>query len=168
MGIADIVGFAVCWVFAAAVLTWGVLSERRRNGCGRDRVPKSRRRGAGVGGFLRPRPRVWRRRVAGVQVPPPARVEQPRRPGPGSALPRPVPARVGSARWVVVESLAGSGPEVRAQGELLFAAALAARGVETSELRPGDRRVEVTYPDEGGEVTVFLLRSGVLTPAEPA
>lgn len=70
--------------------------------------------------------------------------------------------------WIVVESLPGSGPGVRAQGELLFAAALAARGLEPSELRPGDRKVEVSYPDEGGEITVFLLRSGVLTPAEPA
>ena len=68
----------------------------------------------------------------------------------------------------MVEIVPGSGPEVRAEGELLFAAALAARGLEASDLRPGDRRVEVTYPDEGVEVTVFLLRSGVLTSAEPA
>jgi hypothetical protein len=32
VGVAEIVGFAICWMFAAVVLTWGVLTERHRRG----------------------------------------------------------------------------------------------------------------------------------------
>ncbi len=160
MGTADIVGFAVCWVFAAAVLTWGVFSERHRGRRTSGATPVPARRGRRAGGRLRPAPRLWRRRVARVPVLSSAH----RDPSP----PGPLGTRPASPRWIVVQSLPGSGPEVRAEGELVFAAALAARGLEPSDLRPGDRKVEVTYHDEGGEVTVFLLRSGVLTPAEPA
>lgn len=151
MGAADIVGFAICWVFAAAVLTWGVLSERHRGGSPAGRRPPRRRPRAALR-WVQPRPRSWRRRVA-----PPAPSRQPR---PAGGHP--------ASGWVVVESLPGSGPDVRAQGDLLVTAALAARGLEPSDLGPGDQRVEVTSPADGEEITLFLLRAGVLTPAEPA
>jgi hypothetical protein len=149
VGAADIVGFAICWVFAAAVLTWGVLSERRRGARSIDRrrsTPSRPRR------VLGPHTRTWHRRVVITITPP-----EP-----------PVPVRPAESDWVVVESLPGSGPQVRAEGELLVAAALAARGLEPTDLTPSDRRVEVTSPTDGEEVTLFLLRAGVLTPAEPA
>lgn len=156
MGAADIVGFAICWVFAAAVLTWGVLSERHRGGSPGGRRPLRRRslprRSRSALRWARPRTRRWRRRVAAPAAP--------RQPRPAAGHP--------ASGWVVVESLPGSGPDVRAQGDLLVTAALAARGLEPSDLGPGDQRVEVTCPADGEEVTLFLLRAGVLTPAEPA
>lgn len=154
MGAADIVGFAICWVFAAAVLTWGVLSERHRGGSRGGRRPLRRRPRPALR-WVQPRARSGRRRVA-----PPAPPRQPRPTGGTGGHP--------ASGWVVVESLPGSGPDVRAQGDLLVTAALAARGLEPSDLGPGDQRVEVTYPADGEEVTLFLLRAGVLTPAEPA
>lgn len=151
MGAADIVGFAICWVFAAAVLTWGVLSERHRGGPpGRRRSHRRVERPAVR--WPRAGTRTWRRRIV---TPTPPR----------EAPPAGGPAGSG---WIVVESLPGSGPQVRAQGDLVVTAALAARGLEPSDLSPGDRRVEVTYPADGEEVTLFLLRAGALTPAEPA
>jgi hypothetical protein len=30
MGVAEVVGFAVCWVLVAALMLWGVLTEKRR------------------------------------------------------------------------------------------------------------------------------------------
>ncbi|HLH46490.1 MAG TPA: hypothetical protein VKV25_04960 [Acidimicrobiales bacterium] len=119
MGAGEVVGLVSCWLFVAAVLIWGVLTEGRRR-------------------------------------------------GPGSAPPvafrlrEPTPPVAGHDEWVVVERLAGSGPEVRREGELLAAAALAARG---RELRPDNHRVEVaTRP--GGAETWFLLRREELTPTE--
>ncbi|HET9076707.1 MAG TPA: hypothetical protein VFN68_07235 [Acidimicrobiales bacterium] len=32
MGVAEIVGFAVCWVVVATLMLWGVFTERRRGG----------------------------------------------------------------------------------------------------------------------------------------
>lgn len=133
MGPAEIVGFAVCWVFAAVVLTWGVLTERRRGPVRRSR----------------------------------ARSRRAARPVPQPAAEPPVELAVGSG-WVVVESLPGSGPDVRAEGDLIVAAALAARGVEVSALALRDQRTEVFRTPDRGEVTRFLLRAEVLTPAEPA
>lgn len=158
MGAADIVGFAICWIFAAAVLTWGVLSERRRGGPGdrRRRRPDDYRGLAPVPRRRRTDRRRWRNRRRNLIVIPPV-PREPRATG-----------RPADSDWVVVESLPGSGPEVRAEGELLVTAALAARGIEPTDLAPGDRRVEVTYPADGEEVTLFLLRAGVLTPAEPS
>ena len=66
-----------------------------------------------------------------------------------------------------METVAGSGPEARAEGELVFSAVLAARGMDPSGLRPGDLRVEVIRSEDGSEVTTFSLRAGLLTPAEP-
>lgn len=159
MGAADIVGFAICWIFAAAVLTWGVLSERRRGGsAGRKVTPRRPQGYRGLSPVPRRRRgdrRGWRTRAGGIIVitaPPESRPEP----------------RLGDSDWIVIESLPGSGPDVRAEGELLVSAALAARGLEPADLAPGDRRVEVTYPADGEEVTLFLLRAGVLTPAEPS
>lgn len=91
-----------------------------------------------------------------------------RRRGPGG--PPPVALRLrgpaeparGHDEWVVVERLAGFGPEVRREGELLVAAALAARA---RELHPDHLRVEIaTRP--GGAETWFLLRREELAPTE--
>ncbi|MHB1929854.1 MAG: hypothetical protein ACYDEN_05145 [Acidimicrobiales bacterium] len=161
MGAADIVGFAICWIFAAAVLTWGVLSERRRGGSHR-----SLRRRPGGYDSLAPVPRRRRSDQRSRRWPAPGRgrvIVLPPMPEEARS-----PARPAESDWIVVESLPGSGPGVRAEGELLVTAALAARGLEPGDLGPGDRRTEVTYPADGQEVTLFLLRAGVLTPAEPS
>jgi hypothetical protein len=158
VGAADIVGFAICWIFAAAVLTWGVLSERhrgtpRRPGGYSTLAPVPRRRRTDQRGRRWAAPSARRRRI--IVAPPAPAGEHP-------------PARPARSDWIVIESLPGSGPEVRAEGELLVTAALAARCLEPDDLGPRDRRIEVTHPTDGGEVTLFLLRAGVLTPAEPS
>ena len=82
-------------------------------------------------------------------------------------MPRPLGRPVGPG-WVVVERLTGSGDQVRAEGELLVAAALAARGLEVAQLAPGDLRTETIPLGAGKEATVFLLRAGVLSHARPS
>ncbi len=89
-------------------------------------------------------------------------------PRPGGAAPavdlRASPAVTVAApeRWLTVETLDGSGPEVVAVGDLLVAAALAARGLDPAVLAPGDVRVEVADDIDGSEVTRFLVRTRVL------
>jgi hypothetical protein len=129
VGVADIVGLGICWVFVALVLTWGVLSE------GRSRAP----------GEAPPEP-------LRLRLPPPA-ADRPAR-FDGAA----------GAEWVVVERLAGTGPEVHRRGELLVSATLAARG---RDLSPGDQRVEVAERPGGDQETLFLLRPESLSPSEP-
>lgn len=135
MGPLEIVGFAVCWVFAAVVLTWGVMTERRRG------------------------PIALRRRRRGGDAPVPAVAEVP--------LPVPPVEPPAAAGWVVVESIPGTGSEIRAQGQLVVAAALAARGVDVTDLSPRDQRTEVVRTAAGGEVTRFLLRTEFLSPSKP-
>ncbi len=138
MGTAEIVGFAIGWVLTAVVLTWALLTERRS---GPGWMASWRR--------LRSSPPVELVDVVDLRVPPP-------------------PPATPADDWVVVETLDGTGGDVLGHGELLVAAALAARGLDAGALSRGDIRVETYTRFDGSEVTRFLVRSGVLSRSAPS
>ena len=117
MGVAEIVIIAVCWIAVAALMLWGVFTERSRD--------SHRRRG-----------RDW----------------QPATPAPKNA----------ASDWVVLESSAGSGPEVETEARLIASALLASRGIDLESLPPGDLRVEVTTASDGAGTTRILVRAGAM------
>lgn len=75
------------------------------------------------------------------------------------------PARTSRAAptdWIVLESTAGSGPEVEVQARLIAAALLASRGIDMETLPPGDLRTEVTTSSDGAGTTRILVRAGAM------
>ena len=75
------------------------------------------------------------------------------------------PPRTGRAAptdWIVLESSAGSGPEVEVQARLIAAALLASRGIDIETLPPGDLRTEVTTSSDGAGTTRILVRAGAM------
>ena len=74
----------------------------------------------------------------------------------------PGPARTAPTDWIVLESVAGSGPEVEVQARLIAAALLASRGVDIEMLPPGDLRIEVTTATDGAGTTRILVRAGAM------
>jgi hypothetical protein len=72
------------------------------------------------------------------------------------------PPRVAHTDWIVLESAAGSGPEVEAQARLIASALLASRGVDLEQLPPGDLRTEVTTSTDGAGTTRVLVKAGAM------
>ncbi|MGH9122573.1 MAG: hypothetical protein ACRDYC_11645 [Acidimicrobiales bacterium] len=64
--------------------------------------------------------------------------------------------------WTMVEVIPGAAPDDVRQGQYLFEASLAARGLDLLEISPKDFRAEVVPGPDGRPVTRFLLRSRVL------
>lgn len=116
MGVAEIVIFALCWLFVASLMLWGVFTEHRRGNA----------------------PRV-------------DRDWQPVRQN-----------RVAHTDWIVLESSAGSTPEVEAQTRLIATALLASRGIDIESLPPDDVRTEVTTASDGAGTTRILVRAGAM------
>lgn len=114
MGVAEIVIIAVCWVAVAALMLWGVFTERHRDG--------------------RRRSRDW----------------------------QPTPPKASQSDWIVLESSAGSGPEVETEARLIAGALLASRGIDLDSLPPGDLKVEVTTASDGAGTTRILVRAGAM------
>jgi hypothetical protein len=76
--------------------------------------------------------------------------------------PPPRHSRAAQTDWIVLESTAGSGPEVETQALLIAAALLASRGVDLEQLPPGDLRTEVTTASDGSSTTRVLVRAGAM------
>jgi hypothetical protein len=70
--------------------------------------------------------------------------------------------RVAHTDWIVLESAAGSGPEVEAQARLIACALLASRGIDIEQLPPGDLRTEVTTSTDGAGTTRVLVKAGAM------
>jgi hypothetical protein len=70
--------------------------------------------------------------------------------------------RAAPTDWIVLESAAGSGPDVELQARLIAAALLASRGVDLEMLPPGDLRTEVTSSSDGASTTRILVRAGAM------
>lgn len=85
-----------------------------------------------------------------------------RRAGAGSRSKEWVPPRSAQTDWIVVESTAGSGPEVETQARMIAAALLASRGIDMETLPPGDLRTEVTTAGDGAGTTRVLVRAGAM------
>jgi hypothetical protein len=77
-------------------------------------------------------------------------------------LPSSRPGRSAPTDWIVLESSAGSGPDVEVQARLIAAALLASRGVDIETLPPGDLRTEVTTSTDGAGTTRILVRAGAM------
>ena len=71
-------------------------------------------------------------------------------------------SRPASTDWIVLESSAGTGPEVEAQARLIASALLASRGIDLETLPPGDLRTEVTTASDGAGTTRVLVRAGAM------
>lgn len=78
------------------------------------------------------------------------------------ALPPARTTRAAPTDWIVLESTAGSGPEVEVQARLIAAALLASRGIDIETLPPGDLRIEVTTSSDGAGTTRILVRAGAM------
>ena len=72
------------------------------------------------------------------------------------------PGRAAPTDWIVLESTAGSGPEVEVQARLIASALLASRGIDIETLPPGDLRTEVTTSSDGAGTTRILVRAGAM------
>lgn len=70
--------------------------------------------------------------------------------------------RAAPTDWIVLESAAGSGPDVEIQARLIAAALLASRGIDIEMLPPGDLRTEVTTTSDGAGTTRILVRAGAM------
>ncbi len=70
--------------------------------------------------------------------------------------------RAAPTDWIVLESCAGSGPDVEVQARLIAAALLASRGIDMEMLPPGDLRTEVTTASDGVGTTRILVRAGAM------
>ena len=70
--------------------------------------------------------------------------------------------RVAQTDWIVLESSAGSTPEVEVQARLIAAALLASRGIDMESLPAGDVRTEVTSASDGAGTTRILVRAGAM------
>jgi hypothetical protein len=135
MSIAEIVVFAACWLVVATLLLWGVFSETTRS---RSRNTARRPHGAGPVGWNRrsSRPRTdWHPSGQGPVI---------------------------NTDWVVVETAAGSTPEVLAEARLVATALLASRGLDMGSMPPSDIRIEVTASGDGFGTTRVLVRAGAM------
>lgn len=70
--------------------------------------------------------------------------------------------RAAPTDWIVLESCAGSGPDVEVQARLIAGALLASRGIDIEMLPPGDLRTEVTTASDGAGTTRILVRAGAM------
>ncbi len=70
--------------------------------------------------------------------------------------------RAAPTDWIVLESCAGTGPDVELQARLIAAALLASRGIDMEMLPPGDLRTEVTTASDGAGTTRILVRAGAM------
>ncbi|HET6963239.1 MAG TPA: hypothetical protein VFH58_00610 [Acidimicrobiales bacterium] len=70
--------------------------------------------------------------------------------------------RAAPTDWIVLESCAGSGPDVEVQARLIASALLASRGIDIEMLPPGDLRTEVTTASDGAGTTRILVRAGAM------
>jgi hypothetical protein len=161
MGIAEIAGFAICWLAVASLMLWGVFTENRRGGSPISRGDRSR-----PGRSIAARSPVPPPSVPPPSVPPPSAALSgsawhPSRAGRAAAS-KARPGR-GSEEWVVVDEVDGGSPEVTAEARLIAGAWLAARGVDMEALPPGDLRVEVTTSGDGSSTTRVLVRSQALS-----
>ena len=64
--------------------------------------------------------------------------------------------------WIVLESSAGSSPEVETQARMIAAALLASRGIDMESLPAADMRTEVTSASDGTGATRILVRAGAM------
>jgi hypothetical protein len=71
-------------------------------------------------------------------------------------------SRAAPTDWIVLESSAGTGPEVEVQARLIAAALLASRGIDIEMLPAGDLRTEVTTASDGAGTTRVLVRAGAM------
>jgi len=132
MGVAEIVGFAACWLMVATLMLWGVFTEKKR-GAMRIEPP------AGASG-------PW----------------HPSRTGRGLSAGEPSSGARSRTDWVVVEAAEGASPEVANQARFLASAWLASRGIDMSIMPPADVRTEVTTDGDGASTTRVLIRAGAL------
>jgi hypothetical protein len=72
------------------------------------------------------------------------------------------PVRAAPTDWIVLESTAGTGPEVERQARLVAAALLASRGIDIEMLPSGDLKMEVTTASDGAGTTRILVRAGAM------
>jgi hypothetical protein len=71
-------------------------------------------------------------------------------------------SRASTTDWIVLESCAGSGPEVAVQARLIATALLASRGIDIDTLPAGDLRTETTTATDGAGTTRILVRAGAM------
>jgi hypothetical protein len=70
--------------------------------------------------------------------------------------------RNSASDWIVLESTAGTGPEVEVEARMVAAALLASRGIDLEALPPGELRTEVTTASDGAGTTRILVRAGAM------
>ena len=135
MGIAEILGFAICWLLVATVMLWGVFTEHKRGGpTGHSEHSRHKTERGGERRTAHPSEQPTKRR----------------------------PARPAIPEWVLIEALDGSAPEIADQARFLGSAWLVAQGVDAADLGAGDLRTEVTSSSDGTATTRILVRGAVL------
>jgi hypothetical protein len=136
MGVAEIIGFAACWLAVASLMLWGVFTEHRRGELFEPRLPRSESR----------------------------RLRRAHRVPNSSSGAEWHPSRLGRSadEWVVAEQADGGTPDVGDRVRFLAGAWLASRGVDIDALHPEDIRLEVTTDGDGVSNTRLLIRSRAL------
>jgi hypothetical protein len=151
MGVAEVVGFAVCWLVVAALMLWGVFTEKKRG-------PMRFEPPAGLAGPVSPP-------VSPAVSPPVSPLTDTGTPGAVGAGGTWHPARSSRptpAEWVVIDVAQGATPDVADEARFLAGAWLAARGIDMATVPPADVRTEVTTTGDGITTTRVLVRATAL------